>query len=89
METINIICVDDQSDVLDAVIRDLRSLEQFYRVEGAESAEDCLSLMDEMDERGESVGLVISDHVMPEEMGLNYFRKFLRIQFLKRQEKFY
>lgn len=75
METINIICVDDQSDVLDAVTRDLRSLEQFYRVEGAESAEDCLSLMNEMDERGESVGLVISDHVMPGGNGVELLQK--------------
>ena len=65
MKNINIICVDDQSEVLDSVIRDLRSLEDFFRIEGTESSEDCLSLIDEIDSRGEQVGLVISDHVMP------------------------
>lgn len=75
METINIICVDDQSDVLDSVMRDLRSLEQYYRVEGAESASDCLSLMDKMDTRGEWVGLVISDHVMPGGNGVELLQK--------------
>ncbi len=71
METINVICVDDQKDVLDAVLRDLRPLENFFRIESAESAADCRELMNEIDERGENVGLVISDHVMPGEPGVN------------------
>ncbi|MDR1759923.1 MAG: response regulator [Fibrobacter sp.] len=71
METINVICVDDQKDVLDAVLRDLRPLEDFFRLEPAESAAECRELMDEIDERGESVGLVISDHVMPGELGVS------------------
>lgn len=75
METINIICVDDQSDVLDAVTRDLRPLESFYRIEGAESASDCLVLMEEMDARGESIGLVISDHIMPGGNGVELLQK--------------
>ena len=71
METINIICVDDQAEVLDSVVRDLKSLESFFRIEGAESAADCRTLMSEIEARGEMVGLVISDHVMPGENGVS------------------
>lgn len=71
METINVICVDDQKDVLDAVLRDLRPLETYFRVEAAESAKDCRELMEELDAKGEKIGLVISDHVMPGETGVS------------------
>ncbi|WPX40729.1 response regulator [Akkermansia sp. N21116] len=71
METINIICVDDQPDVLDAVVRDLRPLQQYFRIEESESASDCFALMEELDSRGELIGLVISDHVMPGESGVD------------------
>ena len=69
MEKINVICVDDQPEVLDAVIRDLRALERHFRIEEVESAGECRALLDELDQRGELVGLVISDHVMPGESG--------------------
>lgn len=71
METINIICVDDQPEVLDAVVRDLHPLQNYFRIEEAESASDSFSLMEEMDEKGELIGLVISDHVMPGESGVD------------------
>lgn len=75
METINIICVDDQEEVLDTVTRDLRSLEKFFRIESANSAEDCLSLMKTITERGDFVGVVISDHVMPNTTGIDLLGK--------------
>ncbi len=65
MEKINIICVDDQPEVLDSVLRDLRPLGECFRVEGVESAEECRELMDELDAAGEHIALVVSDHVMP------------------------
>ncbi len=39
METINIICVDDQPEVLDSVMRDLRPLTPHVRLEDATSVE--------------------------------------------------
>lgn len=71
MEKINLICVDDQPEVLDAVIRDLQPLVSHFRVEEVESAAECRALLDELDDRGERVGLVISDHVMPGESGID------------------
>ncbi|GAA5215575.1 response regulator [Corallincola platygyrae] len=70
METINIVCVDDQPEVLDAVIKDLGALATHFNIEEAESADECLDLMDELEARGELVGLVISDHVMPGTSGV-------------------
>ena len=75
METINIICVDDQQEVLDSVMRDLRPLTPLIRLEEASGVEDCLNLMEQIDSDGDFVGIVISDQVMPEANGTELLTK--------------
>lgn len=70
MDKLNIICVDDQREVLSAVLKDLSSLNEFFHVEDCESADEALELMDELDAEGEYIALVISDHVMPGKTGV-------------------
>ncbi|MGF1686127.1 response regulator [Photobacterium japonica] len=70
MDKLNIICVDDQREVLSAVLKDLSPLNDFFHVEDCESADEALELMDELDAEGEFVALVISDHVMPGKTGV-------------------
>ncbi len=65
METINIICVDDQQEVLDSVMRDLRPLTTHVRLEEAADVQECLDLLEQLDAGGEHVAVVISDQVMP------------------------
>ena len=71
MEKINIICVDDQAEVLDSVLRDLRPLAKFFRIEECESAAAVQTLLDEIADSGDQLGLVISDHVMPGKNGVD------------------
>lgn len=71
MEKINIICVDDQREVLDAVVRDLQPLSEWFTIEECESADECLELLEELDDQGEHIALVISDHVMPGKSGVD------------------
>lgn len=75
MEKINIICVDDQQEVLDSVMRDLRPLSAILRLEEAYGAQDCLDLMDQLDEDGEHIAVIISDQVMPEMTGTELLGK--------------
>lgn len=75
MEKINIICVDDQQEVLDSVLRDLRPLTSILRLEEAYGAQDCLDLMDQLDEDGEHIAVIISDQVMPEMTGTELLGK--------------
>ncbi|MBQ3240421.1 MAG: response regulator [Akkermansia sp.] len=75
METINIICVDDQQEVLDSVMRDLRPLTPLVRLEEASGVADCLKLMEQIDEDGDYVAIVISDQVMPGESGTELLGK--------------
>ncbi len=74
METINIICVDDQPEVLDSVLRDLRPLTPHVRLEEASSVAECRELINQIDADGDHVALVISDQVMPEATGVELLR---------------
>ena len=75
MEKINIICVDDQPEVLDSVVRDLRPLSKFFRIEDCESAAAATKLIEEIFESGDCVALIVSDHVMPGESGVDFLGK--------------
>jgi len=70
MEKINIICVDDEREVLDSVMRDLDYFSDTFNIEECQSAFECLDLLDELDAEQEHVALIISDHVMPEKSGV-------------------
>ncbi|MGJ7093845.1 response regulator [Vibrio hannami] len=70
MEKLNLICVDDQREVLSAVLQDLEPLSSWINIEDCESADEALELMDDFDAEGEFIALVISDHVMPGKTGV-------------------
>jgi len=70
MEKINIICVDDEREVLDAVVRDLDYLSDMFNIEACESAFECLDLLEEFDAQQEYVAVIISDQVMPGKTGV-------------------
>lgn len=70
MEKINIICVDDEREVLESVSRDLEYFSDMFNIEECESAVECLELLEELDARQEYVALIISDHIMPEKSGV-------------------
>ncbi len=74
MEKIHIICVDDQPEVLESVTRDLRSLTPYVRLDEAGDAGECRELMEQIDDDGDHVALVISDHVMPGTTGVELLR---------------
>lgn len=78
MEKINIICVDDQPEVLDSVLRDLRPLAKFFRIEECESAAAVQTLLDEIADSGDQLGLVVSDHVMPGKNGVDLLGEISR-----------
>lgn len=67
---LNIVCVDDQQEVLDSIIRDLRPLSDTLRLEEASDEADCLALLEQILEDGEEVAIVLTDRVMPNGSGL-------------------
>lgn len=70
MEKVVVICVDDQQEVLNAVLKDLSPLQHDFMIEECDSGEEALALIDELDAEGHHIGLVISDHIMPGKNGV-------------------
>ena len=61
-----ILCVDDESIILDALQEQLDScFGDEYRVETSDSAEDALEFFKELQEEGIQVPVIISDYIMP------------------------
>ncbi len=72
METsdIYILCIEDEQEVLDAVVRDLEKLEEQFPVETATSAEEARSVIEKLLENGKKIGLILCDHILPGDNGV-------------------
>lgn len=72
MNNIYIICIEDQREVLNAIVEDLSEFEEAFIVEECETADEAEALLDDIEGRGDYLGLVISDHVMPGKSGVEF-----------------
>jgi thioredoxin reductase (NADPH) len=75
-----LLSVDDDSDVLRAIERDLRS--QYgaeYRVMGSDSPEGALDLLKQLKMRNDSVALLLADQRMPNISGVEFLQEGMRI----------
>src|SRR5919197_689890 len=75
-----LLSVDDDSDVLRAIERDLRS--QYgaeYRVIGSDSPEKALDLLKQLKVRNDSVALLLADQRMPQMDGVTFLREGMQI----------
>jgi len=87
MSDIYILCVEDEPEVLDVVVRDLADLEEVFPIEMAVSVEEAREIIEEIKERGDKLGLAICDHVMPGEKGVDLLISMQKDEFTKRTRK--
>ena len=75
-----LLSVDDDSDVLRAIERDLRShYGAEYRVIGSDSPEGALDLLKQLKVRSDSVALLLADQRMPRMNGVEFLQEGMRI----------
>ena len=75
-----LLSVDDDSDVLRAIERDLRSkYGSEYRVIGTDSPEGALNLLIQLQLRNDSVALLLADQRMPHMDGVAFLQEGMRI----------
>src|ERR1700746_3761292 len=75
-----LLSVDDDSDVLRAIERDLRS--QYgaeHRVLGSDSPESALDILKQLKVRNDSVALLLADQRMPKMDGVQFLQEAMRI----------
>lgn len=69
-EKIYILIVEDEPDVLDSIVRDLSSFETYFPFELADAAEEAREQIQEILESGNQIGLILCDHVLPGDNGV-------------------
>lgn len=75
-----LLSVDDDSDVLRAIERDLRSkYGAEYRVIGSDSPDAALTLLKQLKVRNDSVALLLADQRMPQMDGVTFLREGMQI----------
>ncbi|MBW6479457.1 MAG: response regulator [Bacteroidales bacterium] len=87
MSDIYIICVEDEPQVLDVVIRDLAKLEEVFPIEIAHSADEARQLISEIKEDGNRIGLAICDHIMPGDKGVDLMIEMQKDPFTEHTRK--
>jgi two-component system, OmpR family, phosphate regulon response regulator PhoB len=72
MNKIVIVCVEDEAEVREAILRDLEPFKEMFRVEAADDVEDARAVLRECAIDGDSVGLALCDHMMPGTRGVDF-----------------
>jgi two-component system chemotaxis response regulator CheY len=72
MNPIVILSIEDESEVRDAIRRDLRPFEQSFRIETAEDVADAREVLAQIEAEGACIGLVLADHRLPGTSGVDF-----------------
>jgi DNA-binding NtrC family response regulator len=79
-QTIAILCVDDEPDVLDVAVRELAPLEDVFPVETAGNAQEARECLARLARDGVGLGVIFCDHIMPGETGVDLLVAMTRDQ---------
>jgi two-component system, OmpR family, phosphate regulon response regulator PhoB len=67
-----VVVLEDEAEVRDALVRDLRPAAEVVRVEAAEDVTDARALLSEIVADGDRPALVLADHRLPGESGVDF-----------------
>lgn len=72
MHKLLILCVDDEREVLDSVMQDLRDFESHFIIEAAESVAEAKEVIADYQQEQIPLALILCDHIMPKETGIHF-----------------
>lgn len=67
-----VLVLEDEPEVRNAIMRDLEEFHSLVRIEPAEDVPDAWDVIDEIDEDGDVLAVVLADHRMPGETGVDF-----------------
>ncbi|RFM31289.1 FAD-dependent oxidoreductase [Chitinophaga silvisoli] len=74
-----ILCIDDDPQVLRAIVRDLKNkYRQYYKIISTSDVQEALSSLLELKNKGETIAMFISDQRMPVMDGVTFLEKALK-----------
>ncbi|MFP8489753.1 response regulator [Gracilimonas sp. Q87] len=68
---IYILIVEDELEVMDALVKDLENFETFFPVETANDTTEAKKVIDYILDHGHQIGLILCDHVLPGKNGVD------------------
>ncbi len=72
MKRIVILCLEDEPEVRDSILRDLRAFADAFRIEAAEDVADARTVLQSCTDDGDPLGLALCDHLLPGERGVDF-----------------
>lgn len=75
-----ILCIEDEADVREAILRDLAPFEARFRLEGVGSAGEASQYLQSLDPGKQRVALIFCDHVMPGQRGVEFMAELEKAQ---------
>ncbi|MCG3728170.1 response regulator [Vibrio cincinnatiensis] len=72
MHKLLILCVDDEREVLNSVMQDLRDFESHFIIEAAESVAEAKEVIADYQQEQIPLALILCDHIMPKETGIHF-----------------
>lgn len=72
MRELAILVVEDEPEVREAIMRDLREFADDFLIEAAEDVDDAKDVLRQLSESGAAVGLILCDHLLPGERGVDF-----------------
>jgi len=88
MKKPNILCIDDQREVLAAIKKDLDLFTPAFNIVDCESAPEADEIMNELNSEDEAVAVIICDHIMPGENGIDFLTRINKDQRFLYTKKF-
>jgi CheY-like chemotaxis protein len=75
---IYILCIEDEPEVLDAVVKDLSEFEDQFPIETARSVAEARAAVARIQESRDALGLALCDHIMPGDNGVEFLIELYR-----------
>lgn len=72
MSKIYILLVEDEAEVLDVIVKDLKVFENHFPIETARNVKEAKDVVKKIYQNNDRVGIFICDHIMPGESGVDY-----------------
>ncbi len=72
MNKLMVLCVEDEAEVREAIMRDLDPFKSIIQLEAADNSEDALAVLNECKADGIAAALVLCDHLMPGLRGVDF-----------------
>ncbi len=87
MDKLTIVYVDDQREILSTLSKDLEIFSDYVNLEECESAVEAMEIVEQIDNDGDMVAVIISDHIMPEMSGVEFLSKMHQDSRFKKSKK--